>query len=104
MEENCNGCMEGELIFKVSGVIAIYGRHKLIKYLPNEDLEDQYYCEKHAREIDYLREILEEAEIQGKIGMEEIRMIEDGLEDIKRDSTLGLAGKRWQNDPRYSPR
>lgn len=83
MGKHCNGCMEGELIFKVSGAIAIHDLLivKPIVYLPNEDLDDQYWCEKHARTVDYLREILEEAEIVGKISEEEIRMIEKELDE-----------------------
>lgn len=57
MTKTCNGCMTGKILFKLEGTIAIYKNGILIKYLPNEDLSDQYYCEKCSKKLDYLEDL-----------------------------------------------
>ena len=96
MSKTCNGCVDGELMFKVSGAILIYDKKKLVKCLPNKDLSDQHYCGKCAKNISYLKEVLEDAETQGEINLEEIRMIEKGLENLKKPMKFTLTASCWK--------
>jgi len=49
--------MTDKVLFRLEGAIAIYKNGKLIKYLPNEDLSDQYYCKECAKKLDYLKDL-----------------------------------------------
>jgi len=57
MGKYCNSCLTDKVLFTVRSVIAIYRNDNLISMIPNEDLSDQYYCEKCAKKLDYLEDL-----------------------------------------------